>query len=118
MELFGACFVLYSCPILDKREGASYISWGWVPKCDDLMKMTPENVKMTARSAIMLLKCNDFMKMMPEKAKLPPRSTKISPKCGNLMRMMPDNIKMTPRIAKMMPKCDPADSEYGDVRLI
>ena len=34
-----------------------------LPKCDDLMKMTPENVKMTARSAKMLPNCDDLMKI-------------------------------------------------------
>ena len=38
------------------------MSWGWVPKCDDLMKMTPDNAKM-------LPKCDDLMKMTPENIK-------------------------------------------------
>ena len=47
----------------------SYKPWGWVQKCDDLMKMTPDNVKMTSRDTKMLPKCDDVMKMMPDTSK-------------------------------------------------
>ena len=81
--LVGACFVLYNCPVSDKREGGSYISWGCVPKCDDLMKMTPDNAKM-------LPKCDDLMKMTPEVIKVTARNAKMWQKCDGLMKITPE----------------------------
>ena len=45
--------------IVGQAGGGSYISWGWVPKCDDFMKITSDNKKM-------LPKCDDIMKMTPK----------------------------------------------------
>ena len=58
-----------------------------LPKCDDLMKKTPESVKMTPRNGKMLPKYSDLMNMTPEKVKINYRSGKMLPKCDDLMKM-------------------------------
>ena len=77
-----------------------------LPKCDDFMKMTPEKVKITARSTKMFPQCDNLMKMTPVNVKMMPRIAKMLPKCDDLVKMTAEDVKMTSRNAKMMPKCD------------
>ena len=89
----GRC-LLCVIQLSDKREGGSYISWGWVPKCDDFMKITSDNRKM-------LPKCDDVMKMTPANVKETAKCSQNATIYENEVRGHQSDAQKHQKVAKM-----------------